>query len=85
MVDDRGVNDAGDGSRRAGGFMQRLGEVPPLQEVREPLQELPDVDGGAVQIEEALCEDRDGNDAASQNRPHQQATLLDVVDHAKLS
>ena len=39
----------------------------------------------AVQIEESLCENRDGNDAAGQNRPHEQAALLDVIDHLELS
>ena len=82
MPDDRGVNDARDRSRRAGRFMQRLGEIAPLDEIGEPLEELADVDGGAMQIEEPLGENSDGNDAASQDGPHQQAALLDVVDHA---
>jgi len=65
--------------------MQRLGEVAPLHQIREPLQELTDVDGRAMQIEEPLGEDGDRDDAASQNRPHQQTALLDVVDHLELS
>src|SRR5438105_9247187 len=65
--------------------MQRLGEVSPLDQVGEPLQELANVNRRAVQIEEPLCEDRDGNDAAGQNRPHEQAALLDVIDHLELS
>ena len=65
--------------------MQRLGEVASLYQVREPLQELTDVDGRAMQIEKPLCKDSDCDDAASQNRPHQQATLLDVIDHLELS
>jgi hypothetical protein len=38
-----------------------------------------------MQIKEPLSEDSDRNDAASQDRPHQQTTLLDVVDHLELS
>jgi hypothetical protein len=38
-----------------------------------------------MQVEEALREDSDGNHTASQNGPHEQATLLDVVDHSVLS
>ena len=65
--------------------MQRLGEVSTLDQVGEPLQELADVNRRAVQIEKSLCENRDGNDAAGQNRPHEQAALLDVIDHLELS
>ena len=34
-----------------------------------------------MQIKETLSEDRDGNDAAGQNWPHQQTALLDVIYH----
>jgi hypothetical protein len=85
MVDDRGMNDAGDRPRRARWFVEGLSKVSPLDQVREPLQELADVNCRAVQIKEPLCEDGDGNDAAGQNRPHEQAALLDVIDHLELS
>ena len=38
-----------------------------------------------MQIKETLSEDRDGNDAAGQNWPHQQTALLNVVDHVNAS
>src|SRR5260370_29921049 len=34
-----------------------------------------------MQIEKALGEDSDGDNAAGQNRPHEQSALLDVVNH----
>src|SRR5205085_9825493 len=39
------------------------------------------MNGGTMQIEQPLGKDRDGNDAAREDRPHKQAALLDVVDH----
>ena len=35
-----------------------------------------------MHIKEPLGENSDGNDATGHNRPHQQAALLDVIDHA---
>src|SRR5437588_12557354 len=34
-----------------------------------------------MQIEKALGEDGNGDDAAGQNRPHEQSALLDVINH----
>src|SRR5437763_16935187 len=34
-----------------------------------------------MEIEKALQEDRDGDNAAGQNRPHEQPALLDVINH----
>jgi hypothetical protein len=81
IMDDRGVNDSRDRARGSGRLVQGLGEVAALDQVSEPLQKLAHVDGGAVQIKEPLGKNRDGNDAARQDGPHEQAPLLDVVDH----
>jgi hypothetical protein len=35
-----------------------------------------------MKVEEALGKDRDRNDAAGQNWPHQQPTFLNVLNHA---
>ena len=37
--------------------------------------------GGAMQIEKALGEDSDGDNAAGQDRPHEQPALLNVINH----
>jgi hypothetical protein len=63
--------------------MQRLGEIAALNQIGKSLQEFTNVDSGAMQIEKPLRENADGNNAASQDRPHQQTALLDVIDHAK--
>src|SRR5947207_13270491 len=63
--------------------MEGLGEVAALDEIGEALEEFAHVDGGAVEVEESLGKDGDGDDAAGQNGPHEQATLLDVIDHGK--
>src|SRR5260370_13412574 len=34
-----------------------------------------------MQIEKALGEDSDGDNARGQNRPHEQSVLLDVINH----
>jgi hypothetical protein len=36
-----------------------------------------------MKIKKPLCKNSDGDDAADQDRPHEQATLLDVIDHAE--
>jgi len=38
-----------------------------------------------MEVKKAFGEDGDRNDAASQNWPHQQTTLLNVVDHVNSS
>jgi hypothetical protein len=65
--------------------MKRFGEIGALKKVRETLEKFANVNGGAMQIEQPLGENRDGDDAARQDGPHEQATLLDVVDHSLLS
>jgi hypothetical protein len=65
--------------------MQSFCEIAPLHEIGKPLQEFPDVNRSAVKIKEPLCENGDRDDAADQNRPHEQTTLLDVIDHALTS
>ena len=81
MPDNRGVNNARDRPGCAGRFMQRLGEIAPLNEIGKPFQKFADVNGCAMKVKKPLCKDRDRNNAASQNRPHQQPALLDVLDH----
>jgi hypothetical protein len=51
------VEDAGDGSRRAGAFLDRFGKVPGFQEIREAAKEVAGLDRGAVEIQEPLHED----------------------------
>src|SRR5437016_10582429 len=75
------MNTARDRAGRAGRFVQRFGEIPALDQIRKSFQEFADVDGSAMQIEKALGEDSDGDNAAGQNRPHEQSALLDVVNH----
>ena len=65
--------------------MKRFCEIASLNEIGKSLQELAYVDSGAMEIKEALGEDGDSDDAAGQNRPHEQAALLDVVDHLGMS
>src|SRR5205807_8933980 len=43
------------------------------------------MNGGAMKIKKALQENRDGNDAAGEDRPHEQPTLLDVINHGGYS
>jgi hypothetical protein len=85
MPDNGRVNNARDWSRRAGRFMERFREVAPLHEVGKTLEELAHVDGSPMQVKEPLGKDRHGNHAANQDGPHEQAALLDVVDHRILS
>jgi len=40
------------------------------------------VDRRPVQVKEAFGKNGDRNYAAGQNRPHQQAAFLDIVNHA---
>ena len=83
MPDDGGVNNPRHRARRAGAFMQRFGEVAPLHEVGETLEEFADVNRRAMKIKESFRENGDRDDAADQDRPHEQTTLLDVIDHAE--
>src|SRR5437899_5560869 len=62
--------------------MEGLGEIAALKKIRKALEKLAHVDAGAMQIQKPLGENRDGNDAACQDGPHEQSTLLDVVDHS---
>jgi hypothetical protein len=48
------------------------------------LEKLPNVDAGAVIVEETLDEHRDGYNATEKDEPHQRSTLLHVVDHPGL-
>jgi hypothetical protein len=43
------------------------------------------VDRRSMQVKEALGEDGDRNDAASQNWPHQQTAFLNVINHVNSS
>jgi len=81
MPQKRGVNHARDRAGRPGRFVQRFREIAALDQIRKSFQEFTDVDGGAVQIKEALGEDSDGDNATGQNRPHEQSALLDVINH----
>jgi hypothetical protein len=38
-----------------------------------------------MQIQQPFREDGDRDDATRQDRPHEQAALLDVIDHRKFS
>ena len=82
MADDGRVNDARDGTGGAGAFMQRLGKVAPLHQVRKALEELADVNGRAMKIKKTFRKNGDRDDAAGQDGPHEKTTLLDVIDHA---
>jgi len=62
--------------------MERFGEVAPLHQVGETLEKFSDVNRRAMKIEKPLGENGDRDDAANQDRPHEQTTLLDVIDHA---
>src|ERR1051326_300571 len=62
--------------------MQCLGEIAAPNEVRQSFQEFTNMNASAVQIKEALGKHSYRDDAAAQNRPHQQSALLDVIDHA---
>ncbi len=63
--------------------MQGLGKVAALQQIGKALEKFADVNRGAMKIEEAFREDPDRDDAADQDGPHEETTLLDVIDHAK--
>jgi hypothetical protein len=65
--------------------MERFGEIAALKEIRKSLEKFTDVNRGAMQIEQPFRKDRDGNDAAREDGPHEETTLLDVVDHWLLS
>ena len=60
-------------------------EIAALDEVGKSLEKFTHVNGGAMQIEEPLRDHCDRDYAASQDGPHEQAALLDVVDHRILS
>jgi len=64
--------------------MESLGEIASLEEIRKPLEKFADVNGGRVELEQPLGENSDRNHSAGQNGPHEEPTLLHVVDHALL-
>ena len=72
------------GMREVEDKRKRLQARPP-EKIGKTLEKFADVDAGPVQIEKPLGEHSDGNDTARQDRPHEQAALLDVVDHRRLS
>ena len=82
MTKNRGMNHPGDRTRCAGRFVKRFGEIPALDQIREPFEKFADVNSRAMEIEPPLQENGDGDDAAGQNRPHQQSALLNVINHA---
>jgi hypothetical protein len=49
------------------------------------LEKFADVNRSAVKIKKPLRKNTDRDDAANQDRPHEQTTLLDVIDHAVTS
>jgi hypothetical protein len=63
--------------------MQRFGKIAPLEQVGESLQKLAHVNRGAMKVKKPFREDGDRDDAADQDGPHEQTTLLDVIDHAE--
>jgi glucose-6-phosphate-specific signal transduction histidine kinase len=65
--------------------MQCLGEITTSNKIRKSLQELAYVNRGTMQVEQAFGENSNRDDAAAQNWPHQQAALLDVINHADFS
>src|SRR5204863_3181855 len=82
---ERGMNHPSDRTGRAGRFVQRFGEVASLNQIRKSLQKFANVNGSAMEIEKALQKDRDGDNAAGQNRPHEQPALLSVINQWWLS
>src|SRR5205814_7597371 len=66
-------------------FMQCLGEITTSNKIRKSLQELAYVNRGTMQVEQAFGENSNRDDTAAQNWPHQQAALLDVINHADFS
>src|SRR5439155_156688 len=82
VPDDCGVNHAGYRAWSPGRFMERLSEIASPNQIRQSLQEFAHVNRGPMEVEEALGKNRDRDDATNQNWPHQQATLLDVINHA---
>jgi hypothetical protein len=85
MPDDGGMNHPRDRPGRAGALMQCLGEIAPLYQIGKTLEEFADMNRRAMKVEESLRKNADRDDAADQNRPHEQTTLLDVIDHAGTS
>src|SRR5438067_2385704 len=77
-----GVNNASHRTWSASRLVQGLGEIAPLDQVRKTLQKFTHMNRGTMQVEEALGKNGDGDNAAGQNRPHQQPALLDVINHA---
>jgi len=55
-----------------------------VNEIRQSFQKFADVNSSAMQVEKALSENSDGDNAAGQNRPHEQTALLDVVNHGAI-
>ena len=83
MANDRGMNNASDGPRCAGTFMECFSEITPLHKIRKPLEEFTDMDRRPVKVKKPFRKNGNSKDAADQDGPHEQTTLLDVIDHAK--
>jgi hypothetical protein len=65
--------------------MQGFGEILPLHQIRQTLEKLADVNRRPMKIKKPFRKNGDRDDAADQNWPHEQTTLLDVIDHAETS
>ena len=63
--------------------MQGLSKIAALDQIGQAFQELAHMNGGPMQIKKPFREDGDRDDAADQDGPHEQTTLLDVIDHAE--
>src|ERR1043166_6095945 len=77
------MNDTRDRTRSPGRFVQRFSKVSAPDEVGKTLQKLAHVNRRAMKIKQSFGEDPDRNDAADKNRPHQQPTFLNVIDHCR--
>ena len=84
MPDERGVDDAGDGARRARAFRERFGEAAALEQVREAANEFAHANLCPVEVSDPLEEDCPGEHTTEQEEPHQRPALLHVVDHSDL-
>ena len=61
--------------------MEGLGVFFLFDEAGEALEEFADVDGGAVEVEEAFEEDADGEEAAAEEEVNERASFVDEMDH----
>jgi hypothetical protein len=77
------MDDTRDRSGRARTFVEGLGVIVPLHKIRKPLEEFTDVDRRSVKVKKPFRKNGDSKDAADEDGPHEQTTLLDVIDHAK--